>query len=246
MGNDGSDDPSADCGAEDQIGVSSFVNTPGISDEVIIAPKTSIDLDRQLARLWTVPNVISFLRLAGIAVFAWVLLGDHARLTSAILLAALGATDWIDGYIARRFDQVSTLGKIIDPVADRVLFLVGVSCILAVGSAPLWVGITVLTREALVSSATIIVAMLGGRRIDVIWAGKAGTFALMIAFPAFLLAHSGVIWSYGWEDVAWVSAIAGLALGWFAALSYIPLAIRAMSEGKPGSAGSAEALGSGS
>lgn len=185
-----------------------------------------------LDRIVTVPNLLTLVRLAGIGLFAWVLLGEQLRTGAAWILGALGATDWVDGFVARRFNQTTTLGKVIDPVADRVLFLVGVSCILADGDAPIWLGLVVLAREALVSSATLLVAALGGRRIDVIWAGKAGTFALMWAFPAFLLGHAGSAWAPGWEDFAWVCAIAGVALGWWAALSYLPISLRAVREGR--------------
>ncbi len=195
-------------------------------------PSGANGVDDGLDRIWTIPNLITLVRLAGIGVFGWVLLGAGLHTGAAWLLGGLGATDWVDGYIARRFRQVSTLGKVIDPVADRVLFLVGVSCILADGSAPLWLGLVVLAREALVSVATVWVAALGGRRMDVIWAGKAGTFALMWAFPAFLLGHGGSSWATGWEDFGWVAAVAGLGLGWFAAGAYVPRAVTAVREGR--------------
>jgi cardiolipin synthase len=190
------------------------------------------DTPEDLSRILTIPNLLSILRIVGIGVFAWLVLSTGHKFAGAILLASLGATDWVDGYIARHFHQVSNLGKVIDPVADRILFLVGISCILAIGAAPLWLGLVVLAREAIVSVATILVASLGGRRIDVIWAGKAGTFALMFAFPAFLLAHSGSTLLVWMDDFAWVVAIIGICLSWFALASYIPQARKALSEGQ--------------
>ncbi|MEO6629117.1 MAG: CDP-alcohol phosphatidyltransferase family protein, partial [Aquihabitans sp.] len=98
-------------------------------------------------RVLTIPNVISAIRLACLPVFVWLLFGREDRATAAWLLAALGCTDWIDGYIARRWNQVSTVGKVLDPVADRAVLLTGVVAILIDGAAPLWVGVATLSRE---------------------------------------------------------------------------------------------------
>lgn len=188
-------------------------------------------------RILTVPNVLSLARLACVPWFLYLLFGTepHNRYGAAILLAVLGCTDWIDGYVARHYDQVSTLGKVLDPTADRIMLIAGVGGILVDGSAPLWVGIAVLTREALVSAAVLVLAAMGARRIDVQWAGKAGTFACMVAFPLFLTSHS----SAGWADLAgtlaWLWVIPGLALGWYAAFTYVPMARRALAEGRVGS-----------
>src|SRR5437870_3206934 len=130
------------------------------------------------ARIVTVPNVISLVRLACAPVFVW-LLAEDELLAAAGLLAVLGASDWVDGWIARRFDQSSDLGKVLDPVADRILLLVGAVALLVQGSVPLVVGILVLARELIVSVAVLALAAAGARRIDVQWVGKAGTLALM-------------------------------------------------------------------
>ena len=104
-------------------------------------------------RILTIPNVISVVRLLCVPVFLWLLFDQENRVAAAGLLAILGATDWVDGYIARHYDQVSNLGKILDPVADRVLLIVGVVAILIDGAAPLGVGILSLLREGLVTVA---------------------------------------------------------------------------------------------
>ncbi len=92
------------------------------------------------SRILTVPNVITFVRLACLPLYLVILLGQDKRFAAALLLGALGATDWVDGYIARHFHQVSTLGKVLDPVADRLLFFVGIAGILLVDppGAPVW------------------------------------------------------------------------------------------------------------
>jgi cardiolipin synthase len=192
---------------------------------------TSMSDDRG-SRIVTIPNAISLARLACVPLFVW-LLADDELLAAAGLLAVLGATDWIDGWIARRFDQGSDLGKVLDPVADRVLLLVAAVALLVQGSVPLVVGILVLAREALVSVAVLALAAAGARRIDVQWVGKAGTLALMFAFPLFLWAdaihgdaHDAVL------ATAWFMAVCGLVLSYFAALTYVPIAREALREGR--------------
>jgi cardiolipin synthase len=144
----------------------------------------------------------------------------------------MGATDWVDGYLARHLGQVSAVGKVLDPVADRLLLICGVGAILYDGSAPVWVGTIALAREAVVAAATVSLAALGARRIDVTWWGKAGTFGLMFAFPLFLVGHSTAGWQRLGGDLAWVAAIPGLALGVWSLVIYVPLAQRALAEGR--------------
>ena len=186
------------------------------------------------ARVVTLPNAITIVRLLCAPLFLWLLFGQSDRYAAAVLLGALGATDWVDGYLARHLGQVSNVGKILDPTADRVLLGVAVVGILIDGSVPLWLGIVVLARELLVAGAVVALAAAGARRIDVQWAGKAGTFALMFAFPLFLVAHS----TANWKDVAgvlcWVFAIPGIVFGWYAAVTYVPMARRALAEGRAG------------
>lgn len=183
-------------------------------------------------RVWTAPNLISLFRLACLPIFLYLLFGRENRAAAASLLGFLGATDWIDGWIARRFDQVSELGKILDPVADRLLFFVGIGGILVDGSVPVWVAWMVLVREAVVGGTTVVIAALGARRIDVTWYGKAGTFALMVAFPMFLASESTVGWADTALVIAWATAIPGLVLSYVAWAIYAPLAVRALRDGR--------------
>lgn len=181
----------------------------------------------------TIPNLLSVARLLCVPLFLYLLFGRDDRAGAAYLLAALGATDWVDGYVARRFDQVSKLGKVLDPAADRILLGVGVVAILIDGSIPAAVAWLAIVREVLVSIAVLALAALGAKRIDVQWVGKAGTFALMFAFPLFLASHADDL---GWADtagfLAWCFAIPGLVLGWYAAATYVPLARAALAEGR--------------
>lgn len=186
-------------------------------------------------RILTVPNAISVIRLLLIPVFLWLLFGRDNRAAAAWLLAFLGATDWVDGYIARRFDQTSRLGKILDPTADRLLLLTAVAAIIVDGAIPVVVAVLVLVREGAVAIVAIVLAGLGARRIDVTWFGKAGTFGLMFAIPFFLASESTLGWRDTAEVLAWVCVVPGLVFGYIAAVQYIPLGRRALQEGRVGS-----------
>lgn len=188
--------------------------------------------DQRTDRVVTIPNVITVVRLSLLPVFLWLLFAKDDRASAAWLLAGLGATDFLDGYIARHFHQVSELGKVLDPVADRLLLFVGVGGILVDGSVPAWFAVAVLVREALVAGATLVLAALGASRIDVTWFGKAGTFGLMLAFPLFLASESTVGWADQAEVFAWITGLVGLALAWVAAVLYVPLALEALRTGR--------------
>lgn len=180
----------------------------------------------------TVPNVVTLVRLACVPAFVYLLFGRENRAAAAWLLGVLGATDFLDGYLARRLGQVSDLGKVLDPVADRLLLVVGVSCILIDGSAPLWFGALVLVREVAVAVATLVLAAMGARRIDVTWWGKAGTFTMMFAFPLWLGGKSTLSYAPFVDALAWAFAVPGLVLSYVALASYVPLAARALRQGR--------------
>jgi cardiolipin synthase (CMP-forming) len=183
-------------------------------------------------RILTVPNIITLVRLLCLPLFLYLLFGRDNRAAAATLLAILGATDWVDGYVARHYHQVSDFGKVFDPVADRLLFFVGAGAILIDGSIPTWFAIAVLAREVFVSLAVVVLAALGAKRIDVTWYGKAGTFALMFSIPLFLMAESTVSWTGFAEFCAWGFGIPGLVLAYYAAILYVPLGLEALREGR--------------
>ncbi len=188
--------------------------------------------DDGLDRIFTVPNVITLVRLLCIPLFVWLLFGAHRQTAAAILLALLGATDWVDGFVARRYGQVSTFGKVLDPTADRILVGTAVISIMIYGAVPLWFGIATIAREVLVSAMVLLLAAMGAARIDVLWVGKAGTFGLMFAYPTFLLGDGTAGWQEPIRVIAWVTGLVGLALAWWAAGSYIAPARRALREGR--------------
>jgi cardiolipin synthase len=165
-----------------------------------------------------------------VPLFLYLLFGRENRVGAAGLLGGLGATDWVDGYIARHFNQVSDLGKVLDPIADKVLLVTGMIAILVDGSVPAVIFWPAIAREVLVAGTTILLGAMGARRIDVSWAGKCGTLFMMVAFPLFL-------WGHGHGPataVAWVAAVAGLVMAWYAAATYVGPAIEALRQGRAG------------
>ena len=196
-------------------------------------PTEAIESENGLDRVWTLPNVISFTRIVLLGVFCWLLFGPDDRVAATLVLMFVGVTDFLDGYLARRFDQVSTLGKVLDPVADRVVLVTGVLAIEIYGAVPAWLAAVVLGRELLVSVAVVALAALGAKRIDVLWVGKAGTFGLLCCFPLFLLGDEQATWARVLTDITWVAVVPALILSFAAAAAYVPFARRALDERRP-------------
>jgi cardiolipin synthase len=184
-------------------------------------------------RVLTVPNALSVLRLACIPVFLWLLFVVDSPVAAGVLLGVLGVTDWVDGYVARHFHQVSELGKVLDPAADRLLFIVCVGGIVVAGGAPLWFSVLVVVREASVGGALVVLTLLGMKRFDVAWVGKAGTFGLMVAFPLFLIGSGGDGGAYAFSWTAgYVVGVPSLVVSYYAAISYVPTMRAALTAGR--------------
>jgi cardiolipin synthase len=191
------------------------------------------------AGLWTWPNVVTAVRLLLLPVFLWLLFSTNHRALAAWLLAFLGATDWIDGYLARALRQVSNIGKVLDPVADRLLVMVALFSVAAAAGVPWWFAIATLVRELIVSTLTLLLAALGAARINVLWWGKVSTFALMTCYPMFLLTtnpHHRALstWQHDFRDATWVIGLMGLALAWIVLFGYIKPALAALRAGRQG------------
>ncbi len=180
-------------------------------------------------RVWTIPNVISFIRLLMVPVFAVLIFQGHDG-WALVVLAGSGASDWLDGVLARRLGQVSRLGQVLDPAADRLFILVTLLGLAMRGVVPWWLVGVLLARELMLLVMLLLLARRGYGPLQVHLAGKAGTFALLYAFPLLLLAHwGGVVGDlasvFGWAFAWW-----GIVLYWFAGLLYVrqawPLFVR--------------------
>jgi cardiolipin synthase (CMP-forming) len=137
----------------------------------------------------TIPNLLSLGRLVLTPVVCWLILQERTSWATG-LLAAMGVSDYLDGYIARRTNTVTDLGTTLDPVSDRVLAMAAGVSLLAAGFLPWWLGIPVLLRDAVLSVAFLLLARRGFGRPKVRRVGKTATFALFTAMPALLLGGS--------------------------------------------------------
>lgn len=200
------------------------------------APRDDIVAGYEDHGLYTIPNLITLLRLCCLPVFLWLLFSQKDRTAAAALLSVLGATDWCDGYIARNFNQTSDFGKLFDPTADRILFFVAIGGIIADDSAPLWFCWIILAREIVVSLITVVLTAMGAKPVDVTWFGKAATLSLMFAFPLWLAGNGD--WSIApvFTAFGWIFAGPGFVLSFYAAFLYIPKWRAALAEARKPSA----------
>ncbi|NQY57243.1 MAG: CDP-alcohol phosphatidyltransferase family protein [Ilumatobacteraceae bacterium] len=182
--------------------------------------------------IWTIPNAVTLVRLLCLPIFLWLLFDQENRAGAALMLGALGATDWIDGYLARRLGQVSEFGKVFDPTVDRLLFIVALTAIIIDGSIPLWFAIAILVREVGVGAMMVIATVLFNMpRFDVTFAGKTATFLLMFAVPGFLMGNSDIAGADLFTVAAWILGIPGLALSYWTAGAYVPKVREAIRSG---------------
>lgn len=182
---------------------------------------------------FTIPNLLSLIRILALPVFVWLVATDRFVVAAAVL-AAISATDFVDGKIARAFNQVSEIGKLLDPVADRVVVVVAVLTVVWKGGiVPGWLLAVVLVREVAVSLGVIILGLLGAARVDVRFVGKVGSFATMTSLPAFILLRGVTgFWHDAAAVVAWGAAAIGVVCGYTAAVLYIADGRRALAEGR--------------
>lgn len=170
-------------------------------------------------RVLTVPNLVSFARLLGVGVFWWLILHDRIA-AAAWFVFIIGWTDWVDGYLARRLNQVSQLGKALDPLADRLMIVSAIVGGLIVGVVPGWIGIPLIAREVMMALVTGLLVLRGHGVLKVRYLGKLATFVLYGAIPAFYLAAVGFL-PWLMEPIGWVTGIIGMVLYWYVAFQYI-------------------------
>ncbi len=171
----------------------------------------------------SVPNFITLARLCVLPIFLYLLFAKDQRAGAALLLGVLGMTDWVDGWFARKFNQVSPFGAVFDPAVDRVLFVVSSISVLIDGAVPRWFCIAILVRELIVGAMMVGATVMGMERFPVSNNGKWYTFLLMMAVPFLLLAGSTHVTADFGLVVGWLCAIPGLSLSYYTAVMYVPL-----------------------
>ena len=216
------------------IGVGSA--SQGASSDTIAAMAGESDRVPPSATQWNVatwPNLITLIRLSCLPIFLWLLLGKGDRAYAGWLLGILGATDWVDGWVARRFNQVSEFGKMFDPTADRLLFIVSLVAIMVDGAAPSWFCILVLIREVGFGiTVAVCTLFFGMERFDVTYLGKWATFILMFAVPGFVMGSSDIGIDAFFSAFSWVAGPIGLLLSYYTAFSYVPTIRTSLAEGR--------------
>ena len=171
-------------------------------------------------RVWTLPNALSVLRLIGIGAFLWLVLGPRQDVAAVAVLVASGVTDWLDGYLARRLDQSSRVGELLDPVADRLYIFAVVIGLALRHFIPWWLAVALPLRDVLMWGLVPLLRTRGFRTLPVHFLGKAATFNLLYAFPLLLLADGDGVFAMLCRVFGWSFAIWGIGLYWWAGILY--------------------------
>ena len=184
---------------------------------VVAGPTTS---DRRGSGVFTLPNLLSMARLAGVPLFLWLVLGPEEDAWALVVLMVSGITDFLDGWLARKLDQQSALGQILDPVADRLYILAVVIGLALRDIIPWWVALALPLRDLLLWGLVPFLRTRGFSALPVHYLGKAATFNLLYAFPLLLLGEgTGVVPTlarvFGWGFAWW-----GIGLYWWAGVLY--------------------------
>ena len=169
---------------------------------------------------WTIPNALSGFRLLGVPVIFWLIVGPENDALAGIILIVSSFTDWLDGYLARKLNQFSRLGELLDPLADRLYVVAALAALYIRDLLPVWVVVALLLRDALMSLLLVYLKRFGVTGVPVHFVGKAATMNLLYALPLILLGtFSGLVgqlaYIFGWAFLIW-----GITMYWYAGLLY--------------------------
>jgi cardiolipin synthase len=172
-------------------------------------------------RIVTIPNALSVLRLLGVPLFLWLLLGPHADGWALAVLMVSGFTDWADGVLARKLHQTSRLGALLDPLADRLYILATLLGLILRHVVPVWLPVVIVGRDVVLAGALAVLRRYGYAPPAVHYLGKAATFCLLYAFPLLLIgAHHGTVADVA-RPIAWAFTLWGTALYLWAGAVYL-------------------------
>ncbi|CAB4650775.1 unannotated protein [freshwater metagenome] len=169
---------------------------------------------------WTIPNALSALRLLGVPVFFWLIVGPENDGLALVILIVSSFTDWLDGFLARKLNQFSRLGELLDPLADRLYVVAALAALYIRDLLPIWVVVALILRDVLMSLLLIYLKRFRITGIPVHFVGKAATMNLLYALPLVLLGtYSGLVGQvahvFGWAFLIW-----GITMYWYAGLLY--------------------------
>jgi cardiolipin synthase (CMP-forming) len=171
-------------------------------------------------RVVTLPNALSALRLVGVPFFLWLVLTEHDA-AAVIVLMVSGFTDWLDGKIARSWNQMSRVGQLLDPAADRLYILATLIGLTVRDVVPLWLTVLLIARDVLLAPTIPLLKRYGYGPLPVHFLGKAATFNLLAGFPLLLLGDGDSLVSQAAHAFGWAFAIWGTALYWWAGVLYV-------------------------
>jgi cardiolipin synthase len=171
--------------------------------------------------IWTIPNALSFLRLLGVPLFLWLVLGPHADGWALFVLAMSSLTDYLDGKIARATGQVSRLGALLDPAADRAYIASAVVALAIRDIIPWWLVIALVARDVVLAVNLGVLRRLGFAPLPVHFLGKVATFALLYALPLLFLGDGDGTLRLAAREIGWAFTWWGIGLYWWAAVLYL-------------------------
>tara|TARA_R110002124_G_scaffold99318_4_gene245220 strand:- start:24687 stop:25271 length:585 start_codon:yes stop_codon:yes gene_type:complete len=176
-------------------------------------------------RVWTVPNILSFIRLGLVPVFLYFIVSAQDAL-ALIVLVFSSLSDYLDGFIARRFNQMTRLGQLLDPAADRLFIFAALIGLAARGVIPWWLFVVIVTREVMLAVLGIISANYGFGPLPVHHLGKVATAALFYALPVLMLGQAFPAIAEVTDPVGWAFALWGAFLYWWAGFIYVAQSVR--------------------
>ena len=175
-------------------------------------------------RIWTIPNVLSFLRLGSVPVF--IVLFVNERENAAVTLYAIAAwTDFFDGYLARRLDQVSELGVLLDPLADRVFITALTVALVATDVLPLWLAVAIVGRDVLLLGFFAVMERRKIQRVEVNFTGKTATASLLFGLTWLAVSETGFFLADIGDELGIAFTVLGAILYWVASFMYARLAL---------------------
>jgi cardiolipin synthase len=172
------------------------------------------------SKVVTIPNVLSLIRLAGVPLFLYLMLGPEADGWALVVLMVSGWTDYLDGMLARSWNQISRIGQLLDPLADRLYIITTVYAFTVRGIIPLALAAALLLRDLFLSGFIPVLRRHRYGPLPVHFLGKAATFNLLYAFPLVLLGNGEGAWATAARPLGWAFMAWGTFLYWWAAVLY--------------------------